>query len=157
MSTSDPLGGASAPGSGAGSALDFAALAGEVARLANEFFSDSPGAHSPGEVPPTSLATPGVGGASPTLVAPPVSGPVPVPGPLPPPRVGPSAFSSLGAAGVSSTQHQPPVPGFLHSPPLAASPFPKEADLRPAPTLLAELFGAPTPLELMLSAGSRTP
>ncbi len=45
----------------------------------------------------------------------------------------------------------------MHAPPLAASPFPKEADVRPAPTLLAELLGTPTPLELMLSADSRTP
>ena len=45
----------------------------------------------------------------------------------------------------------------MHSPPLAASPFPKEADVRPAPTLAAELLGTPTPLELMLSADSRTP
>jgi cysteine desulfurase/selenocysteine lyase len=45
----------------------------------------------------------------------------------------------------------------MHAPPLAASPFPKEADVRPAPTLLAELLGTPTPLELMLSADTRTP
>src|SRR6185369_12666123 len=38
-----------------------------------------------------------------------------------------------------------------------ASPFPKEADVRPAPTLFAELLGTPTPLELMLSSDSRTP
>jgi cysteine desulfurase / selenocysteine lyase len=45
----------------------------------------------------------------------------------------------------------------MHALPVAASPFPKEADVRPAPTLLAELLGTPTPLELMLSADSRSP
>jgi cysteine desulfurase/selenocysteine lyase len=137
--------------------LDFAALAGEVARLANEFFAGLPAGATPAEEAPTSLATPGVGALTPQLIAPPIAGPVPAPGPLPPPRVGPSAFSSIGGAGLSGAATQPPVPGFLHAPPLAASPFPKEADVRPAPTLLAELFGFPSPLELMLSADSRTP
>ncbi|MES1177519.1 MAG: family 2A encapsulin nanocompartment cargo protein cysteine desulfurase [Myxococcales bacterium] len=93
---------------------------------------------------------------SPSVIVPPVTGPVPVQGPLPPPRVGPSA-ASVGGGGLSGAASQPPVPGFMHSPPLAASPFPKEADVRPAPTLLAELLGTPTPLELMLSTDSRTP
>jgi len=160
MSTSDPRGGVSAlepvAGSSAGSALDFAAMVGEVSRLANEFFSGLPGGIPSGEVPPASLATPGVGALSPVAIAPPVSGPTPVPGPLPPPRLGPSA-ASVGGGGLSGAATQPPVPGAFHTPPLAASPFPKEADVRPAPTLFAELLGTPTPLELMLSADSRSP
>src|SRR6187431_1665919 len=166
MSTSDPRGGASTlePSSSAASALDFAAMVGEVSRIANEFFSGlsvspdgSPaGGAVPGEVPPVSLATPGVGALTPEAIAPPVAGASAVPGPLPPPRVGPSA-ASVGGGGLSGAATQPPVPGAFHTPPLAASPFPKEADVRPAPTLLAELLGTPTPLELMLSADSRSP
>ncbi|HYQ27940.1 MAG TPA: hypothetical protein VER04_12000, partial [Polyangiaceae bacterium] len=145
MSTSDPRGGAAAiePSSNAASALDFAAMVGEVSRIANEFFSNVPGGSPSGEVPPASLATPGVGALTPEAIAPPVSGPVP--GPLPPPRVGPSA-ASVGGGGLSGAATQPPVPGVFHTPPLAASPFPKEADVRPAPTLFAELLGTPTPL-----------
>ncbi|HWZ88557.1 MAG TPA: family 2A encapsulin nanocompartment cargo protein cysteine desulfurase [Polyangiaceae bacterium] len=154
MSTRDAVGGA--PQAGLGSALsaaDLANLAGEVARVANELFSGTP----PAAVPPASLATPGVGALSSPAPPPlPVAGPSPVPGPLPPPRLGPSA-SNVGGGGMSAAQTQPPMPGFLHTPSLAASPLPKEADVRPAPTLLAELFGTPTPLELMLSADSRTP
>jgi cysteine desulfurase / selenocysteine lyase len=157
MSTSDPSG-ASAHSSVGPSPIDFAALTSEVSRVANQFFASFPAGGTPAEeVPPTSLATPGVGALTPQLIAPPVAGPAAVPGPLPPPRVGPSAFSSLGGGGLSGAATQPPVPGFLHAPPLAASPFPKEADVRPAPTLLAELFGLPSPLELMLSADARTP
>ena len=158
MSTSEPLAGAlpAEPSSAARSAIDFAALTGEVSRLANEFFANFPGAHSSGEVPPASVATPGAGALTPEVLAPPPSGPVPVPGPLPPPRVGPSA-ASVGGGGLSAGATQPPLPGFMHAPPLPASPFPKEADVRPAPTLAAELMGTPTPLELMLSADTRTP
>src|SRR6187431_2782688 len=166
MSTSDPRGGASTlePSSSAASALDFAAMVGEVSRIANEFFSGlsvspdgSPaGGAVPGEVPPVSLATPGVGALTPEAIAPPVAGASAVPGPLPPPRVGPSA-ASVGGGGLSGAATQPPLPGVFHTPPLAASPFPKEADVRPAPTLFAELLGTPTPLELMLSADTRSP
>ena len=110
-------------------------MVGEVSRIANEFFSGLPGGSPLGEVPPASLATPGVGALAPVAIAPPVSGPTPVPGPLPPPRVGPSA-ANVGGGGLSGAATQPPVPGVFHSPPLAASPFPKEADVRPAPTLV---------------------
>jgi len=160
MSTSDLRGGAPSvepvTGSTGASALDFAAMVGEVSRIANEFFAGFPGGSPSGEVPPATLATPGVGAQTPGLIAPPVSGPTPGLGPLPPPRVGPSA-ANVGAGGISGAATQPPLPGVMHTPPLAASPFPKEADVRPAPTLLAELFGTPTPLELMLSADNRTP
>jgi cysteine desulfurase/selenocysteine lyase len=157
MSTSEPFGGAPPSElSSAPSAVDFAAMAGEVARLANQFLGSAPALNAD-ETPATSLATPGVGALSPELIAPPVSGANQVPGPLSGPRVGPSAASSIGGGGLSGAATQPPVPGFMHAPPLAASPFPKEADVRPAPTLLAELLGTPTPLELMLSADSRKP
>jgi cysteine desulfurase/selenocysteine lyase len=157
MSTSDPTGGASQLGLGPLlSAADLAGMAGEVARLANEFFTNSPPA-ALGEAPPTALAAPGVGvQSSPASLPTPAAVPSSVSGPLPPPRVGPSAVN-VGGGGLSAAQGQPPMPGFLHTPPLAASPLPKDADVRPAPTLLAELFGGPTPLELMLSADSRTP
>ena len=131
MSTSEPFGGAPPSQLSSGpSAVDFAAMAGEVARLANQFL-----------------------GVAPALNA----GANQVPVPLSAPRVGPSAASSVGGGGLSGAATQSPVPGFMHASPLAASPFPKEADVRPAPTLLAELLGTPTPLELMLSADSRTP
>jgi len=148
MNTSDPraLGQALPPG---------ADIASEVARLANEFFSNFP-SHEPGEVPPASVATPGIGALEPALVAPPLTGAVPPPSALSAPRFGPSALN-LGGGGVSGTQTQPPVPGFLHAPPLAAAPLPKEADVRPAPTLLAEFLGTPTPLQLMLSADQNSP
>ncbi len=157
MSTSEPFGGVPPSELSSGpSAVDFAAMAGEVARLANQFLGTAP-ALDVGETPATSLATPGVGVLSPELIAPPASGANQVPGPLSAPRVGPSAASSIGGGGLSGAATQPPVPGFMHALPLAASPFPKDADVRPAPTLLAELLGTPTPLELMLSADSRTP
>ncbi len=139
MSTSEP------------SAPDFAALAGEVARLANEFLANSPATQTP--ISGASVAAPGIGAADPELIA---VTPAATPIPALPPRVGPSAVN-VGGGGLSAGQHQPPAPGFMHAPPLASSPLPKEADLRPAPTLLAELIGAPSPLELMLSADSRTP
>lgn len=158
---SDPFGGASPAELGpVSSATDIGAqMASEVARLANAFFSNFPGAMSadlPASPSATSVATPGVLALDPELIAPPPGGPMPALGPLPPPRIGPSA-ANVGGGGLSSSMTQPPVPGFLHSPPLAASPFPKEADLRPAPTLAAELLGGPSPLELMLTANSASP
>ncbi len=119
--------------------------------MANEFLGNSPALQPP--VAGSSLAAPGIGALEPELIHPgfPANS-----GPTLPPRIGPSA-ANVGGGGISAGQHQPPMPGFMHSPPLAASPFPKEADLRPAPTLAAELLGAPSPLELMLSADSRTP
>jgi cysteine desulfurase / selenocysteine lyase len=151
MSTSDRSGSAPLADFGSGlAATDFAGLAGQVARLANELFTTSAAPRS-AEVLPGSLAVPGAGALGPESLAPPMAGPLPAP-----PRVGPSALN-VGGGGLSGAQHQPPLPGFLHTPPLAASPVPKEADVRPAPTLLAEFFGGPTPLELMLSADSHAP
>jgi cysteine desulfurase/selenocysteine lyase len=157
MSTSEPSGGLPEAGVGPGfSAADLANMAGEVARLANAFFTNSP-VSALGDLPSAALATPGVGALStPAALPAPAPGPSPVPAPLSVPRVGPSA-ANVGGGGLSAAQIQPPMPGFMHTPPLAASPVPKEVDVRPAPTLLAELFGTPTPLELMLSADSRTP
>ncbi len=117
-------------------------LTAEVTRLANLLFAGAPTA------PPGSEA-PSLVGAAPAL-------PVEAPTAHLPPRFGPSALN-VGGGGMSAAQTQPPMPGFMHTPPLAASPVPKEADVRPAPTLLAEFFGTPTPLELMLSADTRTP
>ncbi len=117
-------------------------LTAEVARLANLFFAGAPSA-------PPGTEAPSLVGAAPEL-------PGEVPAPHVPPRFGPSALN-VGGGGISGAQTQPPIPGFMHTPPLAASPVPKEADVRPAPTQLAEFFGTPTPLELMLSADTRTP
>jgi cysteine desulfurase/selenocysteine lyase len=156
MSTSEPFGAPPGELSSRPSAVDFAAMASEVARLANQFLSNAPALNA-SETPATSLAAPGAGALGPELIAPPPSAATSVPGKLSAPRLGPSAASSIGGGGLSGAAAQPPVPGFMHAPPLAASPFPKEADVRPAPTLLAELLGTPTPLELMLSADSRTP
>jgi cysteine desulfurase / selenocysteine lyase len=151
MSTSE-LSGAPPAELGSGlSASDLAGMAGEVARLANQFF-----AGPPLEPATTSVAAPGVGAASPKPLLPSMPGAAATPGPLSPPQRGPSALN-VGGGGLSAAQTNPPMPGFLHTPPLAASPVPKEADVRPAPTLLAEFFGGPTPLELMLSADSRSP
>ncbi len=116
-------------------------LTAEVARLANLLFAGAPSA-------PSSEA-PSLVGVAPAL-------PVETPAAHIPPRFGPSALN-VGGGGMSAAQTQPPMPGFMHTPPLAASPVPKEADVRPAPTLLAEFFGTPTPLEIMLSADNRTP
>src|SRR5450432_1358300 len=133
MSTSEPNSGAPVPKLRAERPpLDLAGMASEVARLANEFFLGAPAPAS------AAAAALGTSGASVTH------------------RLGPSALA-VGGGGLSPASSQPPVPGFLHSPPLAASPISKEADVRPAPTLLAELLGGPTPLELMLSADSRAP
>jgi cysteine desulfurase/selenocysteine lyase len=92
-------------------------LSAQIAELANALFQSGPG------------ATPALPSGVPTT-----------PAALVPPNPGPSALS-LGAGGVSSAQTLPPVPGFLHAPPLAASPAPKESDLRNAGALLAELGG----------------
>ena len=47
-----------------------------------------------------------------------------------------------GLGGISpGAMTGPPVPGAFHAPPLAASPLPKESDLRAIPALLAEPTG----------------
>jgi cysteine desulfurase/selenocysteine lyase len=66
----------------------------------------------------------------------------PIPAPAVPPNPGPSALAT-GAGGVSSAQTLPQVPGVLHTPPLAASPAPKESDLRSGVALTSESLGLP--------------
>lgn len=120
-----------------------AAMATEVARLANQYFSGFPGGGLIATAPP-----------SPDLA--PV-GPVPTAGPAPavalPPRVGPSAFS-VGAGGGSSALTAPPVPGPLVTPPLVNSPFPKESDLRNFPAVISDATQISTPVAL---AGAGAP
>jgi cysteine desulfurase/selenocysteine lyase len=59
---------------------------------------------------------------------------------------------------VSSAQTLPPVPGALHTPPLAASPAPKESDLRSGVSLTAESLGlAPVTVARSLDVNSNTP
>ncbi len=72
-------------------------------------------------------------------------GPAGAPAPIVPAHVGPNA-ANLGAGGASPAVMLPPIPGALHSPPLAASPAPKESDLRAIPTLLSENLGFPSPI-----------
>jgi len=71
------------------------------------------------------------------------------------PSVGPQAGEhslpnalSVGAGGASSAVTAPPVPGPLHRPPLAATPPPKESDLRNLPAMFAEPLGT-TPIALV--------
>ncbi len=112
---------------------DAAGLAKEIERLANEFFAGVPGpaleATSP--VAPLSAAS--------------------APAALVPPNVGPNAIH-VGAGGASPVVMLPPVPGPVHRPPLAATPPPKESDMRALPTLLSENLGTPSAIALA-SAG----
>lgn len=59
----------------------------------------------------------------------------------------PNMPSAAGVAAPSMTQSGPPVPGAMHTQPLAATPMPKEADVRNAPALFAEPLGT-TPLAI---------
>jgi cysteine desulfurase/selenocysteine lyase len=101
---------------------DAGALTKQIEQLANEFFKGAP-------------STSGA----------------PWPGAIVPPGVGPNALH-VGAGGLSPAASLPPVPGPLHSPPLAASPLPKESDLRAIPTLLSEQLGTPSAIALASSA-----
>ena len=114
-------------------------LAKEIERLANQLFSGAPG------------------GLSAPLAGP----PAPLPGaptPVAPPNPGPSALA-VGAGGASPAVSLPPVPGAVHRPPLAASPPPKESDLRTLPAMFSDSLGV-TPLALAGGApdpGATTP
>jgi cysteine desulfurase/selenocysteine lyase len=127
MSTGDP-----SPGIPAGvSDTDLAqAMAKEIEKLANQFFAGVPGPVHNVVVPPVGPATA-----------------IDAPGPLVPPHFGPNALN-MGAGGASPALSLPPIPGPLHRPPLAASPLPKESDLRAIPTLLSENFGTPSTIAL---------
>src|SRR5436305_1647141 len=101
-------------------------LAPEIERLANQFFGGVPGpAMNAGSAPSLGIA--------PAAFA---------PGPVMPPGVGPHAMN-VGAGGASPAVVAPPVPGWIHRPPLAASPIPKESDLRAIPTQISEQLGTP--------------
>jgi cysteine desulfurase/selenocysteine lyase len=114
---------------------DAAGLAKEIERLANAYFAGVPG--------------PALGGAP---VAP-LQGTAPSPGATTLPNPGPSALN-VGAGGASPAVLLPPVPGPVHRLPLAATPPPKESDLRGIPTVLSENLGTPSPIALAsLGAG----
>ncbi len=124
MSTSDPSAGIPA----VVSETDLAqAMAKEIEKLANQFFSGVPG-------PVQSAVSP-------------VSAGAPAPGVLVPPHFGPHALN-VGAGGASPAVVLPPLPGALHRPPLAATPLPKESDLRAIPTLFSENLGFPSTIAL---------
>ncbi len=82
------------------------------------------------------------------------------PGAVAPPRVGPSA-ANMGGGGASSALGAPPIPGMMHTPPLAATPPPRESDLRAIPTQMSEQLGFSTPVALagagMPDASAQTP
>ena len=133
MSTSDlPAPGLTTPGSpGDDVAL---ALGKQIEQLANQYFAGVPG---------------------PALDAPPViapSPPVGSPVPIAPPNPLPSALA-VGGGGASPAVTAPPVPGIVHRPPLAASPIPKESDLRTLPAMFADTLGT-TPLALAMGTSN---
>jgi cysteine desulfurase/selenocysteine lyase len=139
MSTSDlPGPGLTTPGS-PGDELAVA-LGKQIEQLANQYFAGVPG---------------------PALDAPPVIGPSPPVGspvPIAPPNPLPNALA-VGGGGASPAVTAPPVPGIVHRPPLAASPIPKESDLRTLPAMFADTLGT-TPLGLALGTsnpGASTP
>jgi cysteine desulfurase/selenocysteine lyase len=106
-------------------------LAKEIERFANLYFAGVPG---------PALNAPGV-----VAPSPPVGAPVPIA----PPNPGPSALA-FGAGGASPAVSAPPVPGFVHRPPLAASPLPDEASLRTLPAMFSDSLGT-TPVALAQS------
>ncbi len=127
MSASD-----SPPGDVAGvTSADFAiALGREIERMANQMFSGAP-VPAPGMAPPAA----------------PIAAPAEAPSAIVPPHVGPNA-ANVGGGGASSALTAPPIPGPMHRPPLAATPPPKESDLRALPTLLSEQLGLPSTVAL---------
>jgi cysteine desulfurase / selenocysteine lyase len=108
---------------------DPAGLAKEIERLANAYFAGGSG--------------PALGGAS---VAP-LPGAAGLPGVSSPPNFGPSALN-VGAGGASPAVTLPPIPGPMHRLPLAATPAPKESDMRAFPTVLSENLGTPSAIAL---------
>jgi cysteine desulfurase / selenocysteine lyase len=115
--------------------LAAASMTAEIQRLANQYFAGVPGPAL--DRPPAVAPSPVVGG----------------PVPIAPPNPWPNALA-VGAGGASPAVTAPPVPGFLHRPPLAATPIPKESDLRTAPAMFADTLGT-TPLAL--AAGTSAP
>jgi cysteine desulfurase/selenocysteine lyase len=117
---------------------DAAGLAKEIERLANAYFAGVPG--------------PVLGGAP---IAP-LLGTAPSPGATTPPNPGPSALN-VGAGGASPAVLLPPIPGPAHRLPLAATPAPKESDLRAFPTVLSENLGTPSSIALASAGAGDTP
>jgi cysteine desulfurase/selenocysteine lyase len=110
-------------------------MAKEIERLAKQFFQ---GGAAPGpntEMPLTAATLPAIGGTPPLVGT----------GAIAPPHLGPNA-ANLGAGGVSPAVMLPPIPGPAHQLPLAATPPPKESDLRAIPTQLSEHLGFPSPI-----------
>jgi cysteine desulfurase/selenocysteine lyase len=111
----------------------------QIAELANALFATPP--LSPSE------ASPALAGGVPAVPSTPSAGFAPaVPGApslIGPPRVGPNA-AQVGAGGLSTAATLPPIPGQLHTPSLAASPPPKDSDLRSALTFGGEQLGLPS-------------
>jgi len=112
-------------------------LSEEIQRLANQFFSAAPGA--PGTLVNAAPLAPAT--HAPLLQA----GQAAIPS-----GIGPNA-AHVGGGGASPAVMLPPLPGFAHSLPLAAAPFPKESDLRAIPTLASENFGTPSPIAMASS------
>jgi cysteine desulfurase/selenocysteine lyase len=111
--------------------LDPGALTAEISRMANAMFA----AASP-------TAPAGLTGAPDAAIAP------GAPAPVAPPPFGPSAIN-VGAGGASPSVLFPPVPGPLHALPLAATPPPRDSDLRSIPVQLGHQLGVPDPLAVV--------
>ncbi len=143
MTTSDGLPGVTGVELGEASSTspaDLGALTNEIQRLANQYFAGVPG--------------PAVNGPAPGLMAPNVLAPLVDAGAnATPPHVGPNA-AHVGAGGASPLVQLPPTPGPAHRMPLAATPPPKDADLRGLPTQVAEQLGTPG---VIAAASSGTP
>jgi cysteine desulfurase/selenocysteine lyase len=130
---------APSPGAAAG-AQGEGTFAAELARLANQVLAQLPGAAMPGGAP-----LPAAAPVSPSLGF--------APQPVAPPHLGPSALD-VGGGGVSGGQSLPPFPGFMHAPPIASAPPPKESDLRSVPAIFSESLGLSSPLVLARAAPS---
>jgi len=111
---------------------DAAGLAKEIERLANLYFAGAPGPVAAGAPSPAPEIT------SPGVIA--------------PPPFGPNALN-VGAGGASPAVTLPPVPGLAHRLPLAATPAPKESDLRALPTVMSENLGTPSAINLASMSG----
>jgi cysteine desulfurase/selenocysteine lyase len=117
---------------------DAAGLAKEIERLANAYFAGVPGP---------------VLGVAPVAHLP---SPLPSQGVVSPPNPGPSALN-VGAGGASPAVLLPPVPGPVHRLPLAATPPPKESDLRAIPTVLSENLGTPSSIAVASATSGDAP
>ncbi len=147
MSTSGELpgGGVTTTGTASPAGDD---LTRQIALLANQVFGAAPAAapNASHLVTPTTGAPPAVSPVREPPLGPAPALPSPVPTVASPPFRGPSALQP-GLSGVSTGANGPPLPGFLHTPPLAAAPPPREGDLRGGITQVAEQAGI-SPIQL---------